>query len=353
MGSLARDQYLAGNLDKARNTLNEAVRLNPKNAALFVLSAKIYIEQNQLEAAERELRIARAHDEKNAEADYLSGIVYQRWQKSEDAMAFYTSASDKQPAELAYVLARAEMHVAMGQLDEALAYLNERTQYFEHSAVIRDAVGQILFQQGKFTEAAEMFRQASILKTDDLGIRERLAMSQYLNHQYREAGDGFARLLRNESHQGRVDLHLALGECQLAAGRVMDARASFETASRLDPSSKGAWMAITKVATLLNDHRRAELSVRKAIALDGSDPEAHLMYGYVLLHQNKLSEAMVCFQKASSLDPKDPVALCMVGYVYEKLGQTDTAIQFYARALQIRPKDELASKLMASIQAGE
>ena len=53
---LARDQYQSGNFDKCRSTLNEALRIDPKNARLHVLSAKLAIEQAQLETADRELR---------------------------------------------------------------------------------------------------------------------------------------------------------------------------------------------------------------------------------------------------------------------------------------------------------
>ena len=49
---------------------------------------------------------------KDPEADYLSGVVNQRWQKTEVALAFYTAASDKDPGELAYIMARSEMLVA-------------------------------------------------------------------------------------------------------------------------------------------------------------------------------------------------------------------------------------------------
>src|SRR4051794_24022696 len=72
MYGLARDQYQTGNYDKCRQTLAEAMRLEPKNAKLHVLAGKLAIEQGQLETAERELKFARECDPKDAEADYLS-----------------------------------------------------------------------------------------------------------------------------------------------------------------------------------------------------------------------------------------------------------------------------------------
>src|SRR3954452_14272467 len=58
LGSLATEQYQSGNLDKSRESVDTALRLNPKNSALHVLSAKIALEQGKLDQAEKELRTA-------------------------------------------------------------------------------------------------------------------------------------------------------------------------------------------------------------------------------------------------------------------------------------------------------
>src|SRR4051812_37208519 len=140
--TLAKDQYDNGNFDKARVSVDEAIKMDPENASIRVLSAKLAIEQAQMEVADRELRLARQFDPKNAEADYLSGVVYQRWQKPELAYDFYCRAAEKAPSELAFVLAKAEMLVEMNRPTDALKLLTDNVVYFEHSSAIRDAAGQ-------------------------------------------------------------------------------------------------------------------------------------------------------------------------------------------------------------------
>src|SRR5207248_1840685 len=120
LAGLAKDQFDNGNFDKCRVTLDEALRLNPDNASLHILSAKVGVEKGQLELAERELKQARTLDPKSAEAEYLSGVVCQRWQQPAAACEFYSHAMEKCPSELSYVLAKAEMLVAMDRTDEAL-----------------------------------------------------------------------------------------------------------------------------------------------------------------------------------------------------------------------------------------
>ena len=353
MYSLATDQFKAGNLEQSRKTVNQALKLDPKNPAIRVLSAKIHIEQGQLEAGELELEAARKVAPNMGEAYYLSGVVYQRWQKNQTAYEYYTAACDKAPAELAYVIARAEMLVALDRSNEAISLLQEKVNYFENSPAVRDAYGQLLVQAGRNGEAVDMFRQASMLAEDDLGLKERLAFALYHDKQYVEAADAFTRLLENEQYKGRADLLAALGQSQLHVGKPREARRSFEEATQKDPASQQIWLGLAKAAMESSDFKRAEMALKKAYALDKNAPDAHLLLGYLRLRQSRYKEALAAFEKASSKDPKDTVSICMVGYVHEKTGKKDLAMEYYAKALQLKPNDPLASRLIAGIDLND
>ena len=350
---LARDQYQTGNFDKCRETITEAGKLDPKNANLLILSARLAIEQGQLETAEKELSRARIADAKNAEADYLSGVVFQRWQQPQTAFEFYSSAVEKAPAELAYLMAKVEMLVAMNKSDDALTLLSSKVVYFEHSPVVRDAAGLLLSAAGRYGEAVEMFRQASMLADDDESIREHLALAFYYNAQYRESAEVLTRLFGNQSFAARADLHMAMGECQLKLHQPAEARASYEVATQLMSGSPAAWIGLAKSALEAGDPRRADLAIRKALALDAASAEANLLLGYLRLKQDRFSEALTAFRNASTLDRGDAVSLCMIGYVLERTGHADQAIEMYGRALRIRPGDDLATKLMAGVNVNE
>ena len=311
LGQLAREQYESGNFDKSRLTLNEALRLNPDSGPLHLLSAKLAIEQGQLELADKELAAARRADPKNPEVEYFSGVVYQRWQQPERALEFYQFACEKAPTELAYLMAQAETLVSMDRADEALELLKQKVTYFEHSAVIRDAAGQLLARQQKWPEAVDMLRQATVLAEDDVTVREHYAMALYFNKQYRESSDVLARLVSNDKCSNRGDLFLALGECQLQLNQPRQAWTSIEKATQLSPNSSEAWVSLAKASLKLGDMRRAELSAHRAISIEAGCGEAHLMLGYVQLREDHLADALASFRKACALDAKDTVGLCM------------------------------------------
>jgi len=350
---LAKDQYKNGQFENCRSTVNDALKLAPENVNLRVLSARLAIEQGQLEVADKELSKARQVDPKNAEIDYLSGVIYQRWQKHETAYEYYVSASDKQPAELAYIMAKSEMLVAMDREKEALSLLQEKMNYFEHSPVIRDAVGQLLVQEAKYKEGAEILRQASILGPDDLTIREHLAMALYLAKDYRAAADELTKLTNDEKYAKRSDLWMALGECQMQMNDSRAARRSFDTATQLNPNLSSAWLSLGRAALQANDLKRAEIAWKRAMSIEPENAQAHLLAGYVRLRQGKKDEAIASFRKASALDPKDTVSLCMIGYTLERMGKNDEAVKYYAKALKIKPNDDMARKLIATLQVNE
>ena len=375
---LAKQQYEQGNLDAARKSCDDALKLTPNNATIRIMSARLYIEKGHMEPALKELAeaikseqaIIAANPEpkpaKNApanapkpgnasiaEAEYLTGVIQQRWQKPQQAFEAYSRAVEQSPNELPYVLAKAEMMVILDKRDDALLMLQERMTYFENSGTIRDAIGQLLVQRQQYAEAVQVLRQASILAPDELIIREHLALAMYYNKQHRDAGNLLERVINDARGTPRADLLAALGECQLQLGKFAEARNSFESAAQANPGGLTVWLGLAKAALELNDTKRVELSLKKASALEPANAEVFLMQGYLKLKQKKMPEALSAFRRAYAIDPKDTVGLCMAGYTLEKMGRQSEAMACYAKALKMKPEDDLASTLMAQVQVHE
>lgn len=350
---LASDQYQNANFDKSRSTIDQALRLSPDNAPARLLSARLYIEAGSLELAEKELALASGNDATAAEADYLSGVVYQRWQQPERALECYQSACEKSPAELAYVMAKAEMLVTMGRRDQALTTLQAKVTYFEHSGEIRDEVGLLLEQDGREREAIEMFRRAVMLSPDDLTLKEHLAMALFHAKQFTESATVLEDLLSSGKCDHRPDLQITLGECQLQTARYSEAVQNFQQASESMPASVGVWLGLARAELELNNPRQAEFALRRCLGLPDAGGETHLLMGYAMLRENRPQDAYASFLRASEIDPNDTVSLCMVGLALDRLGRAREAAQWYQRALKLSPGDDMASQLMARLDVNQ
>lgn len=343
---LANDQFRNGNLDKCEETLGQALRVEPTNPALHRLAAKLAIEQGKADVAEAHLAEARRLAPADAEADYLTGVLRQRYQRPAEALACYRTAAGKDPGELSYVLGQADMLVQLRRQPEALRLLQSQEKAFPNSPAVRDEEGQLLGGAGRWGEAAAAFRDAAVLSGDDAGVRERLGFALFYAGQYAEAGDALGRLAKGEGYAGRADVFAALGRCEQADGRWREARDSFEQATRIDGGTAGYWLDLGRASAQLDDLPRAELAARKAASVDGTSAEAQCLLGYVRLKQKQLPAALAAFTAAASLDPADAVGPCMCGYVLAKQGRAAESAAAFERARRIDPADAVVRALM-------
>ena len=349
--SLAHDQYASGSFDKSRQTVDSATALDPKNIELVLLSARIDIELGQLESAQAELAKAATLDPKNAEIDYLTGVVQQRWQRPDKAREAYARAVEKKSDDVAYLMAEAEMYVQLDDAPAALSLLQDRVVFYEHSAAIRDAIGQLLEQSGNLTRALEYYRQASALDGTDQDIRERLALALFRNGDYREALSQLSRVLAAPESAKRSDLQIAAGECELQLNLPSDARHRFDDLTTADDTNAAAWLGVAKASLNLGDLRRAEQAAMRATALLPGSASAHELLGYVRMRQARFDEAAVSFRRAMAADRADATNVCMLGMALTKQGRAAEAKAYFAQALAIDPKNELALRLTATMTA--
>jgi len=345
LAALAADQYQQGNFDKCDETLAQALALQPDNIDMRLLAAKLALEQGKLEYAEAHLAIARTKAPKNATADYLTGIVYQRWQQFDKARDEYTEAAKKNPAEVSYVLAAAEMSVALGKPDLALQQLRAALPYFEHSAPLRDEIGLLLTSKKQYGEAATALQEACRLATDDAMIREHLAFALFFDKRYAEADLAFDRIAGLPDYETRADVQAALAECQAQIGQFANAQRNYQAAIDLDTANAGYWLGLSKATLQLGDLPGADVSLRKSLSINANSSEAHCLLGYLRLKQNRPADAMDAFRKASQLDPHDSVSLCLQGYLLARMNRNAEARAMYVRALQVDPTNKLASDL--------
>ncbi|MEM8874488.1 MAG: tetratricopeptide repeat protein [Planctomycetota bacterium] len=347
--SLAEDQFESGDLAKSRLTADEALTLNPGDARLLTLRARIAIEEGKLENADADLTAALELSPDNAESHYLAGIVDQRWQRPDAALGHYEAASRLEADEPAYLLAHAEALVSVGRDDEALHILQDRVVHFEHSAPVRSAVAELHMRRGDFALAAEMYRHASVLDRDDLQLRERLALATFQAGQMREAELELSRLLKDPAFAERADLWLAYGEALLAVGQFRDGRDAFLTVTRLAPRGVPGWAGLTKASLELGDGRRAVGAARQVETLEPDNPESHLLLGLSAQLNGDHEQALAAYRFAARLDPSDPLPACLEGRLLQIRGDIAAAAESFARALDIDPDDPLARQLASTL----
>jgi tetratricopeptide (TPR) repeat protein len=162
--------------------------------------------------------------------------------------------------------------------------------------------GNAFFDQGRFEEAAESFRNGMRLN--------RMLAGAYNNEGIAQAGQG----------------------------QVEEAMQSFREALRINPNHVEARYNLGNALKNKGELAAAEGCYRQALRINAAHTEAHTNLGNVLRDQGKLTQAVESFQQALRLNPDSVEALNNVGLVYKDIGKLDEAIVSFQQALGVQPR---------------
>lgn len=343
---LAQQQFDAGDLDQSEKTLVEAMGVDVSNPALHVLAGRIALERGQLERAADRFDTAIELDDKLVGAYYYKGVVYQRWQQFDKALAMYEKAHAIKSDNVSFLMAMGEMHVAMNNRPKAIELLESKVMVFDQNASIRAALGQLHYLDRDYTRASTYYKQASYLAPDNLQILENLANIQLAAGQSAEAVRNFERLANEPETRDRPGIKRMLALSYERADRLQEARQAYIELTRLDARDADAWFKLASLSLVTNDTAAALSAAERVMALDGNRPEGYIIAAMVWQKRGRLDQAVRLFERAASLSPQSAEPMILRGIALERAGQRDAAASSYAEALRRSPSDERAKNLL-------
>ena len=350
---IAQQAFDRGDLDRAESTLLEAVAIDPENANLHLLAGRLALERGQLERSHGRLQRAIELDEQLSQARYFQGVVLQRWQRYSAALNRYREAYALQADNIAYLLAVGEMLVATDQADQAIELLTSKLVYFDQSAAIRVALGQLYGLDQDHDRAAELLREALLLDPTSTAIAEELAAAESAAGQTAAAIETLEYLCANVTVESRPDLWRLLAGSYRQAHRLGDARAIYEQLRDSAPLEADNWIKLGELAWLEENTATALRSAKRAIALAPHRHEGYLLAGMVWQKRGRADEALRMFDRAAELAPDNADPLILRGITLQRDGQPDEAAKAYAQALQRQPTDDRARSLLLGLTTAQ
>ncbi|MFI4870717.1 MAG: tetratricopeptide repeat protein [Phycisphaerales bacterium JB061] len=345
---MANESYMAGDLERALESVNNSLTLNPSVAKSHVLRGKILFEMGRLEEARDSLLRAEIIKPDTIDAVYFLGIVHERLAQKEEALTYYQKAADLDPAEAMYAVATAEILIDLGRPDEAEAYLSERSNVFGHNAGVQQTLGHLAMIQGDDTEAESRFRTAWTLSPEEPAILEDLINAQMSLGRFAEAEHNITQLLQHKEYEDRRDIHRLRSRCLLELDRTMEAR---EELLKLTEAKEGqtdlsAWLDLGVVSYSINDMPRLRQAAQRIIELAPERAEGHL---YRALWQRKHGDnagALTTLQKGFKTASMPVEAYLLRGMIEQELGMNDAAQRSYAAATELDPSNTKAKAML-------
>jgi len=277
----------------------------------------------------------------------------------------------------------------MGESSLAKATFERWTRRYPEDADMLINAGLTLFDAADYAEALEFFEAAMYVAGDPDGEQKSGASTFRANAldmlgRYPEAVAAYEEVI--EETPDWWEAHANLGICHARNGRMEEAEAAFrlgledcpgspeirdELAAHLlsqekdlDEALKLSEEAVAlgrdevrhlytlgEARLAVEDEAGAAEAYRGVLALDPSDPNAHLELGLLQERQGNVARAEEHFMEALKEDPANPRALYSYASLYYTADDLETAEEILARAVAVDPAYSPALSALASIRA--
>jgi tetratricopeptide (TPR) repeat protein len=348
---MAHQQYLSGDLRKSLDNVEKSIALNSTVVKSHLLRGKVLIELGRLDSAMGAFENVLALEAGHSGAQYYRGIIFERYNKAQEAFESYSLATRADPENAQYALACAETLITLGELDEAEGVLGVSGS-FEHNAGIRQTLGHIARVRGDDAEAVKLFHDAYLLAPDDNGLLEDLARAEIDAGMFGEADRSLARLLKMEDMDVRRDLERLRVKCLVQLNQPVEARAILRRHVRDGDGASDVhtWIELGNIAMLLGDYQELRWAAGRVIALSPERHEGFLLMGVFQRHIGDLTKATRSLERSVGLAKSDPSALILLHLVYAELGEMGKAQAALAHASSVAPNDTRVQQLSGSFQ---
>jgi tetratricopeptide (TPR) repeat protein len=300
--------------DRARDAVQEALRLAPEEADSRLALSRIYEGRGKRKEALEEARRALA----------------------------LRPESDEVLRQLAYLL------VDDGQRDAALDAARRAIELRPGFAENHDALGWVLFHAGRFSEASGAYRHETELQPDNAWAFQMLGASLQLQGDLDGAVGAYREAIRL-APEARAWANLA--SVYYAQGDAQRAVRSYEEAVRLEPSSGTIRRSLGDARAKAGDAAEARADWRAAIALSRSalevNPRDSRQLKNVAICHAKLGEreeALHAADQALEAGPTQADTRYGVAMVHALLGDDQRALALLGEALELGASPDLAER---------
>lgn len=333
---MAKQAFLAGDLDKAMRKADAATSITDESAPLHVLRGRINIERGNMGDALLALRHAVEVDPDSVEAAYYLGVVHERLDEREAALEQFRRASELDPYNPQYAVAAGEMLIDLGRAEEAERMLLG-SDTARHAAGSQQLLGHISLIKGDPAGACAHFGKARLLAPDDGAILEDLAAAQISAGRFAEAEPTIRALLSDPENTNRRDLLHMRAECLMATGQPVEAREIYRGLIGLDESDPAAWIGLGRSSYALGDERTLRRAASRAISIAPKNAGGYVLYAVWSRDRAEPNEALSRLDAGLMRAGPDAELLSLRALVLSELGRRDDAIEAARAAVDLEP----------------
>lgn len=309
-------EQASGDVPLAINLLEQAVRLQPTNAAFCVDLGVALYQAGHIKLAEFQYRQAIALQTDNVDAHNNLGNVLKDLGRVDEAMCSYrTALSLRVDPVIHYNLANLLQET--GHLEQAVAHYQQALALRVDYPEALGNFGSVLQKLGRLDEAESCYLRAIAFEPN------------------------------------YVEAHNNLGNVRKDQGKFVEAIASYHAAVALRPYNAGMQHNLANALKELGKIEEALSSYRHTIAIDPGYFDAWCSLAALLQLQGETEQAIQTWQQALVLRPDSIDVLNNLGCALHADGLVDEAMKSYRAAMVINPDSAEVQFNSASVLHGQ
>lgn len=257
--------------------------------------------------------------------------------------AVLLSACAESPQQM---LESARSYLASNDHNAAEIQLKNALQQDGNLTEARFLLGRLHLQRGDIAGALKELQRAADLGYPEAEVAPLLARARLRGGEFDRVLADYAEL-KLEDKTAQADLMVSLAGAQLGKAEVARARALFEEALKLDPTSAEAGIGLARSHLFADDAPGAEAAARAVLALHADSADAYAVLADALRVQGKTDETIAALQAAVKHGPQQ------VGYQYAlisslyQLGRLDEGDAQLAELKKLAPAHPMTRYLLA------
>lgn len=321
------------NTDKAIRYYEQALLFDPENVSVKFKLARVYKQTNLISKA---LPLLRSICEKDLNSVYIAEILNVLYLESdfEAVVEFYQKpiVSNSTNAKIHFYAGAS--YLALGDSLKARELYQKSLQYDKSDYNIVYSCANLLFDEGKYKEAAQTLLSSSVAKTNHKTF--------YLLGEICIAEDNINEAINNFAKACKLNprnplYYYSLATAYSVNGFMKEAEENYHNAVKLSPNNLFYAYTLALVYYQTKQITKAKEKIESILRINSENINALVLKARILTDENNVVEAEQILKTVLKKEPKNDEALYIRSQVFKKLGWWEKAIEAIDCAIKIVP----------------
>lgn len=346
---LAATWLKTGQPDRALDTLKPLLMVENPYPGVLTMASEASLQANEPALAREYLQRAAAIDPKNAALHTALGVSHMTAGDSARAMAELESAAALDPGQYIADMVLLQTHLTNKEYDKALLTIAGLEKKQPNNPVTFNLKGAVYIGKNDFTSARKSFEQALKVRPTYTTAAINLAQLDLRDKNPQGARSRLEGVLAKD--KTNLEAMVALANLAASQGQEKEYVSWLEKAAKDNPSALQPRAALARYYVQKKEPQKAMAQAREAQTANPASPDALNLLGSMQLATDENENALTTFRKLATLAPKSPLAHLKLASVQAKLKNTAAAKASLNKALELQPDYLEAATALALLEA--